>query len=1198
MMGRKRTTRKIISIIISIILLFSLMPNAFAIADSGQDSLPFSDIKGHWAEKTITEHARKGFLKGYLDGTFRPDQGMRRCELVALINRYFGLVQQDDENFVDVKGTEWYAPDTARARYYGYLEGLKARPEEFATREDVVEMFSLLLDLAEQEQINEGIDFSDIGNLDEGTKENILSFSQMGYLQGYPDGTFRPGRVINRAEIMTIAENVLGYIATSQEDLENIPSGVKKITVIKPGIVIKDKAITADIYITQGVAGDVTIQNCTINGKLEIGGGSADKPVVLENVTADKVLITKAKEEPKLEIKSSDIGELKIKSTAKINTDSETSITEARISAGTEISGEGKLKKAYIDSDNVKLERKPDYTEILSKDIVVDISGKKISQSNDDKGSSTRSKSSSGSSSGNQTPQLIPITSVEITGTATVGEAVYAEVSPDAATVTYQWQRSSDGTEYEDISGAAEPSYVLTEEDEGKQIRVVAEGTGKYKGTAASSSIGPIDPFLIAITSVEITGAATVGEAVYAEVSPAGATVTYQWQRGKRITEFADIAGATGPSYTLTEDDGDLMVRVVVQGTGRYTGTAASDAIEPAWDPVTAKINEGWIPIANKQELKQIEIASDNTFGAGTRWEGTYTGGMDKKYMLVADIDLAGETYYPIGYFPEDTCAEEFTGSFSGQGHKIMNMTIDNEYEPQGLFSSLGEGALIEDLTLEDVNITAFAKFGAVAGTATGARIENCTVKNVQFDIQGEHKWSFYNPKYIGGFVGKSENTHFKNLELDGLNMSSYRTGDFEGEPTVHNVGGITGLLDGGGLTNIRVKNVHIEAVNVFEGDTLKRLMLYSTGGVAGELQNSFEDTLVVDNCEVSALEIIAGDSNIYHYDGSDGKGGMIGVIDTVRSGGTNGDIVIKNSAVQGIIQGKGSMLGTEKVGGFIGYADGTNTLSGYITIENCAASVDISELDIDPSWMDSYAENGPTGGFASKLIKTNLKNCHAYGSLDSTFLVGGGFAGWITDSQIDLCGAEGDVLGYFYAGGFAFRIANSKITRCYASGIVEVSEEMQIYGEVKLQAPAGFACLVEDSNLKNIYFSGSIGLAWPMWEGGGLAWSVTNSNIQHAYVSGNVANNYGFAFQITGSNTDISGCYWNATENPSSTAVYDNSSGGTVEIESKTDEELKQIATFDGWSISEEGAGEDTLWFIKEGEKYPYFNPDYVPAK
>ncbi len=47
--------------------------------------LPFGDIKGHWAESLIIEAYEQGIIKGYPDGTFRPDAAMTRAEAVALI---------------------------------------------------------------------------------------------------------------------------------------------------------------------------------------------------------------------------------------------------------------------------------------------------------------------------------------------------------------------------------------------------------------------------------------------------------------------------------------------------------------------------------------------------------------------------------------------------------------------------------------------------------------------------------------------------------------------------------------------------------------------------------------------------------------------------------------------------------------------------------------------------------------------------------------------------------------------------------------------------------------------------------------------------------------------------------------------------------------------------------------------------------
>jgi N-acetyl-anhydromuramyl-L-alanine amidase AmpD len=50
--------------------------------------LPFKDIKGHWAEELIKKAYEKGFVKGYPDGTFRPDQPVTRAEVIALLSEF------------------------------------------------------------------------------------------------------------------------------------------------------------------------------------------------------------------------------------------------------------------------------------------------------------------------------------------------------------------------------------------------------------------------------------------------------------------------------------------------------------------------------------------------------------------------------------------------------------------------------------------------------------------------------------------------------------------------------------------------------------------------------------------------------------------------------------------------------------------------------------------------------------------------------------------------------------------------------------------------------------------------------------------------------------------------------------------------------------------------------------------------------
>ncbi len=64
----------------------------------------FSDVDGHWAENYIKVCVANGWITGYTDGTFKPDQNITRAEAMAIVNRMLGRA-------VDAKGIEAVADD-------------------------------------------------------------------------------------------------------------------------------------------------------------------------------------------------------------------------------------------------------------------------------------------------------------------------------------------------------------------------------------------------------------------------------------------------------------------------------------------------------------------------------------------------------------------------------------------------------------------------------------------------------------------------------------------------------------------------------------------------------------------------------------------------------------------------------------------------------------------------------------------------------------------------------------------------------------------------------------------------------------------------------------------------------------------------------------------------------------------------------
>ena len=60
----------------------------------------FSDIQGHWAEKYIQRAAELGWIKGFEDGTFRPDTYITRAQAMTMINRVLNRIPEDKSDLL------------------------------------------------------------------------------------------------------------------------------------------------------------------------------------------------------------------------------------------------------------------------------------------------------------------------------------------------------------------------------------------------------------------------------------------------------------------------------------------------------------------------------------------------------------------------------------------------------------------------------------------------------------------------------------------------------------------------------------------------------------------------------------------------------------------------------------------------------------------------------------------------------------------------------------------------------------------------------------------------------------------------------------------------------------------------------------------------------------------------------------------
>lgn len=122
------------------------------LTDSARDqyaasSSRFADANNSWATKEIATLTNAGILKGYNDGTFRPNASITRAEFAAIASR-FDKLSGGTKTFSDVPSSHWaYAAITSAAEkgwVNGYSDGT-FRPENAITRAEVVKITNAVL---------------------------------------------------------------------------------------------------------------------------------------------------------------------------------------------------------------------------------------------------------------------------------------------------------------------------------------------------------------------------------------------------------------------------------------------------------------------------------------------------------------------------------------------------------------------------------------------------------------------------------------------------------------------------------------------------------------------------------------------------------------------------------------------------------------------------------------------------------------------------------------------------------------------------------------------------------------------------------------------------------------------------------------------------------------------------------------------
>lgn len=189
----------------------------FNFSNSAAAEIIFQDIQGHWAEADIGRAVDAGYIKGYADATFRPDNPVKRSEFITMLNAAFDVpVGGTSSDFLDVHENDWFAQSiwsAVNAGYMGIYTDNIFNPNLPIPRQEAAALTANLAGIGSGAGVKT---FTDADGIAGWAQRQIDSLVSAGIMDGYPDGTFRPDGKISRAEAVALINRARTFAGSTK----------------------------------------------------------------------------------------------------------------------------------------------------------------------------------------------------------------------------------------------------------------------------------------------------------------------------------------------------------------------------------------------------------------------------------------------------------------------------------------------------------------------------------------------------------------------------------------------------------------------------------------------------------------------------------------------------------------------------------------------------------------------------------------------------------------------------------------------------------------------------------------------------------------------------------------------------------------------------------------------------------------------
>ncbi|MGE7675697.1 InlB B-repeat-containing protein [Lysinibacillus sp. NPDC094403] len=176
--------------------------------ESKECQTTFKDIDNNWAKDMIEEIASRCIIKGYPDGTFRPNDMIQRQHVVLIIERALPLTPlRESVSFLDVPHSHPYYQQITLLQQAGIIDGSNGafRPNAYITRAQMAKIMVLAFGLTPEGNST----FKDV-NPSHWASGYIATLADHNIALGDENGHFRPNENLTRAQFTAFMYRALG----------------------------------------------------------------------------------------------------------------------------------------------------------------------------------------------------------------------------------------------------------------------------------------------------------------------------------------------------------------------------------------------------------------------------------------------------------------------------------------------------------------------------------------------------------------------------------------------------------------------------------------------------------------------------------------------------------------------------------------------------------------------------------------------------------------------------------------------------------------------------------------------------------------------------------------------------------------------------------------------------------------------------